>query len=282
VSRHSPPINIDDLPPALQAKVREELARVPQQAERIAAVRKRAGVGRPRDEAAIARKRGKTGGDFEADLNMLHRQYEGLKWGYIWPHSPPFVRVKNEWRPKAGGGPVDRTGHVIVRVERSSIAGDVGWEEVQDFHGVNPLDPSWIDVAEFRTVPVAFDAKVLDEKSSRYRHDPKKQHQLHQLRDAARAGVFAFLLVFARQIDRVFTIPIENYFSDLIRGRGVELFEWRTDRGVPGGASHPREAFPLLPSVARNATRGVHGFDWIPLLPWCEPGANIRIVRSIG
>jgi len=207
-----------------------------------------------RDEHAIARKRGHSGKLFESSLALTHRQYEMLRWGKLWPHSPPFVRIKGEWLPKKGGGPVDYTGHVCVGRHFGDGAVTVTGCRT-DFPG-----------AQF--VPVAFDAKVGDTKSAVYHHEQKRQHQLHTLRDASAAGVVAFLLVLAPQLDpphgRLFAIDVAAHFRDLITS-GVRLFD-----PVPRGRTG--EPFLLLPSIGIRATREIAEWDWIPLLGWLTNG----------
>jgi len=209
---------------------------------------------RDRDERAIAKRRVSTGRRFESALAMTHRQYEFLKWGKLWPHATPFVRAKGEWIPKAGGGPVDYTGHVYVAPD--------GTEKLR---GARLREP------EVRVIPVAFDAKVGDAKSSIYHHEKKRQHQLHTLRDASAAGVCAFLLVLVPQLDppagRVFAIDVAAHFTDLLRSHGLRLFEPSTREGH-------REPFLLLPSIAPATGTTITGWDWIPLLGWLTNGTQ--------
>src|SRR5262245_54564930 len=193
---------------------------------------------RQRDERAIARKRGHTGKTFEGALGMTHRQYELLKWGKLWAHAPPFLRIKGEWRPKAGGGPVDYTGHVhAVRVMDEHVG-----TRVRGIPGNSPIA---------HIIPVAFDAKVQDAKSSIYHHERKRHHQLLALKEASNTGTAAFLLVFVPQIDRVVAIDVATQFRDIIL-HGVRLYD--------------RARTPLFPSIARGATSEIAEWDWIPLL----------------
>jgi hypothetical protein len=210
-----------------------------------------------RDAAAsdAARKRGKTGRDFEAELDMTHRAYEFAHFGKIWPHSPPFVFARKKWIPRAGGGPVDRTGHVCLE-----IVGGLAWR------GCSIFD----ETKQRRVVPVAFDVKVLGLEHATYQHEKPRQHQLHQLREAAQAGQGAFLLVQAPKVNRVFMIPIQNHMSDLLSGHGVQLYETRRpERRTKGGAVIESAVIePLLPSIERSHP---FGWDWIPLLKWAQP-----------
>lgn len=203
---------------------------------------------RARDEQAIAKQRVHTGKRFETALAMTHRQYEFLKWGKIWPHATPFVRVKGQWIPRAGGGPVDYTGHVHIARDGAVIRG------------------ARLRAPEVRTIPVAFDAKVLGSDHATYHHEKKRQHQLHALRDASAAGVCAFLLVLAPQLDapagRVFAIDVAAHFVDLLRPHGLKLFERSSPKAEP---------FLHLPSIA-PATTTIAGWDWIPLLDWVTNG----------
>jgi len=205
---------------------------------------------RQRNERTIAEKRVHTGRAFEADLAMTHQHYEFLKCGKLWPHAPPFVRVKGEWIPKAGGGPIDYTGHVVA----TRLDGVL--------RGCRP------DVPGARVIPVAFDAKVGDAKSAIYHHEQKRQHQLHTLRDAGAAGVAAFLLVLMPQLDRphgrLFIIDVAAHFVELLTD-GVRLYE-PPERGR--GSAPRGEPFLLLPSIGVSASPRVATWDWIPLLGW--------------
>lgn len=250
--RKRPSIALGDLPADVRARVMETSADGTVGVSFVPShVGPKALVGRAssskRDESAIGRKRRKTGGDFEADLNMTHRQYELLKWGKIWPHDPPFVRFDDKWHPKKGGGPVDRTGHVRVRFFQT----EPSFRDDTD---------NWKGDKDGEVIPIAFDAKVQDATRATYQHKKEQQHQLHTLRDAAAAGVFAFLLIYAPQVERLFALPILNHFDDLISRRGVVLFKY--DR--------VGECFPLVPSIERGSSSLI--WDWIPLLKWCEPG----------
>ena len=178
--------------------------------------------------------------------------------GQVWPHSPPFVRVKGEWIPKAGGGPVDYTGHVTVARVAGPLSGVRGVKR---------------DAPGARVIPVAFDAKVADASSAIYHHEQKRQHQLHALREASTAGSAAFLLVLMPQLDRppgrVFAIDVVAHFTELLSD-GLRLFEpaRRATRTSPRV-----EPFPLLPSIALRGTPAIVGWDWIPLLEWITNGS---------
>jgi hypothetical protein len=265
MTRRRPSVSLDELPPEVRARVESG-----QQASTFVPenVGPKALVGRKRntkrDESAIAQKRHKTGDDFEADLNMTHTQYEFLKWGKIWPNYPPFVRTKDGWQPR-GSGVVDRTGHVSIIVKPNS--GKFGHDDSEEWRGESFRSAH----AGRRTIPIAFDAKVLNEKSgATYHHDKERQHQLHQLRDASAAGVSSFLLIYSPKVDRLFALGIENHFTDLLSGQGVKLWETRGEEfGRWSDPARTAEINPLVPSIARGA--GSLLWDWIPLLQWCEP-----------
>lgn len=199
-----------------------------------------------------ARQRGITGAGFESVLTVTHRYYEFRKIGRIRKQYPPFVKTKTGWQPRAGGAGVDYAGHVNVITK------------------IVPMDYEFIGAPlgtrDSFLILVAFDAKVQDVEHSTYKHDPKKQHQLIDLRDEADAGVSAFLLIYAPKVIRVFMLPIRNHFDDLLSGRGVKLYELAPDR---------RTVLPLVPSIAPPAQAAgfpISSYDWIPLLKWCPGG----------
>jgi hypothetical protein len=234
----------------LDAATRDRLGLTRQQAgEHLQ--RKRSREGKPRDEHAISQKRKHTGRAFEADLAMTHQQYAFAKWGKLWPHAPPFVRIKGEWMPKRGGGPVDYTGHVTVARLGEKLVG------------------AKLDEPGARVLPVAFDAKVQDAKSAVYHHELKQQHQVHALCEASTTGAVAFLLVLVPQLDpphgRLIAIDVAAHRRDLLSNHGVRMYEPRRDARA--------DPFLLLPSVALGATRAIAGWDWIPLLDWVTNSA---------
>lgn len=210
-----------------------------------------------RDHTAVARKRQATGTGFESELTLSHSQYEYAKNAKLWHHRPEAVRKKDGWIP--AHGKVDYTGHACIITEPDS--GKFGRGDGWRWRKCSIRDPHKAK----RVIPIAFDAKVLGVKHLTYQHNQEQQHQLHSLKEAASAGVFAFLLVHSLECDRVFLIPIETHFVDLLSGRGVELFETRSRaEALPAGQKY----FPLLPSIERNAPLI---WDWIPLLQWAEP-----------
>lgn len=184
-----------------------------------------------------ARKRLVTGRDFEADVDFTIAEYEMRGWGKIRRNHVPTKFIKNQ-RTAIGGAHVDRTGW--LRVEYT-------------------VEGRWRGSKSGLVVaPLAFDAKVLSEGHATYHHEVKKQHQLHDLKAAAEAGEFAFLLIYARDAEAVFVVPILPHFSALLSPRGVKLWEWFEE--------HRR---PLLPSIPKKA--GSIGCDFLPLLPHCDP-----------
>lgn len=213
---------------------------------------------RKRNESDVARKRARTGTSFEQMMDHTHRILELRHAAKLWEHNPKFKRIKkkhepgSEWIPLKGGGPIDRTGHVFVTVD--------------------PLDNheekwGWIPYtnARARCIPVAFDLKVISESHATYHHTHEQKHQLFDLRDAADAGVFAFLLVHSSKAQRVFLLPIRNHFTELVGMRGVQLFE---SVRVPGAAVGGWRIDPLVPSITE--TPGI-GWDWTPLLKYAAP-----------
>lgn len=209
-----------------------------------------------------ARSRVQTGRDFEAELDMVHAQYEFLKWGKIRRNYVPTRIVSgkepgHKRRVSAGVAHVDRTGW--VRVESDPVDATI-------WRGAKPLSSLGHSVATTHVVPVAFDAKVLKDDRVAYRHEVEQQHQLHDLKEAAEAGEYAFLLILARQVDRVFALPILPWFSLLLSGRGVALYERRVHE-----PDSREDIVPLVPSVTRASSGPVAGWDWIPLLRDCAP-----------
>lgn len=227
------PVEFSDFSSAVQADVRAKLegrepARVSQEAI-VAQQSRRAG----------AQKRVKTGRDFEAELDITHAGYEFRKWGKIRRNYVPTRMVGKGKRVAAGPAHVDRTGWVCVAFNGRA---DVGTEWHHDGG---------------RILPVAFDAKVNGE-SGRigwYQHDKELQHQLHDLKDAADAGEYAFLLVLERRIGRVFAISIQPYYTALFQ-HGVQLYS-------------DEPYVPFLPSITKRNEE--LGWDWIPLLAHCAP-----------
>lgn len=214
-----------------------------------------------RDRAAEGRLRKITGRDFENELDTQHQAYEYSHWGKIRRNHAPTKIItrrndptKSKTRITTGVAHVDRTGWVSVRPYQDATCGAHEWR----WRG----DP-WTNTGN-RIVPVAFDAKVMSAGHASYVHETSKQHQLHDLRDAANAGEWAFLLVLVRSVERVFAIPIANHFSELI-GRSVKLYERERDHGAP-------QIFPLLPSTTRTGTGLTQTWDWIPLLGYFGPG----------
>lgn len=199
--------------------------------------------------ASSSRRRKETGAGFEADLDMVHTQYEFRQWGRVRRNHIPTKVIGSHHgrgsRVAVGGADVDRT----------------GWVRVQQLRGgVHAQRDSWAgtNAPNGAIIPVAFDAKVLDTDHATYRHSVDQQHQLHALRAAAQAGEYAFLLVLARQVGRIFAVPIVQHFDALLRD-GVKLY----------ASASAGDCTPLLPSIP--VLCGPLGRDWIPLLQYCAP-----------
>lgn len=243
----------DDLPPETQADLRKRYdigsaqnqpATIAQQERQPTAAQSQAG-----------RKRKETGANFEAELDVTHAAYEFKKYGKIRRNHIPTKIVgapRRGIQPRVPTGPahVDRTGWVSVDGGRPGSG--IPW------CGVAFNAPC----VTKRIIPVAFDAKVLSEKSKRgwYTHDATLQHQLHDLKAAADAGEFAFLFVHDRAVERVFAIPILDWFVSLLRD-GVQLYDYK-GKDVP--------PLFLLPSIEKRDQDGL-GVDWIPLLQFLAP-----------
>lgn len=205
-------------------------------------------------DAAAGRQRGKTGRDFEGELDQMHTWYEFQKIGKIRRNHAPtkVVRKRGErQRVAVGGAHVDRTGW--VRVERKLIGGP-------------PYLVACADPTRGTIIPIAFDAKVLGASArGLYRHEVDRQHQLHDLREAARVGEVAFLLVLAPDRGRLFGLEIGAHFDALISGQGVRL--WDAVRW-------------LVPSIGRTRGPGPIGWDWLQLLPALIPDPRAQNGRA--
>lgn len=217
-----------------------------------------------RDEAAIGRKRGRTGSAFEGELDATHTRWRFLRWGNIRRNNAPskVIRSRSDGAAKriiTGAADVDRTGWVNVTVQGDHYVGR-DWRT-----GGDPL-------------PVAFDAKVQPESSDTYYHAVELQHQLHSLKDAALAGEYSFLLVQVPKFydtdwipggappgGRVFLLPILDHFDALLAGRGVQTYRREGGRGT----GTLRSFVPLVPCIGWSAES--LGWDWIPLLHHADP-----------
>lgn len=203
-------------------------------------------------------KRADTGAGFEAELSLIHRAYEFQRAGRLRKQHVPFKFIKGQWQPVGAAG-VDFVGHVVLRDFEAHVSG----VSIRRLETCRRLYPS------AHVYPVAFDAKVLGREHATYHHEKKMQHQLHALRDEAATGVYAFLLIYAPQIERVFMLPIENHFEALLT-RGVKLWERHARLNGPDAL----DVNPLAPSMARPTDGAFPGlWDWAPLLQWC-PGLH--------
>lgn len=216
---------------------------------------------RARATSASSRQRLKTGVDFESDLDFTHAEWRHRKYGIIRKnHLPSKIigRDENGARMvRTGAADCDRSGWVSISKHFVGTDDEI-WRPMSvrarpldQLAGVGPI-----------IIPVAIEAKVQKAQHSTYVHERDRYHQLHSLKAAAEDGEFAFLLVFAPAVERVFALPILNHFNDLIIGRGVTLWEKR--RWLDGFVVDP-----LVPSVTKKV--GSIGCDWLPILPHCEP-----------
>lgn len=216
-------------------------------AARIAASPDAAAIKGARTSLSSA-KAAKAGRKFEDELSDTHHSYSGRKWGTVRQHYPKTVVTGTDQRGPVlrlaqGGNPVDYTGHVNLCPSQGS---GTGWQ------GCAPGATGYV------RVPVEFDAKRMSTRSESYKHDEQRLHQLLDLRESAKTGTAAFILVHAVPLERVFVIGPE-YFDLLIRGQRITL------------ATKARGASAVLriPSCAY-----VLGFGWnyAPLIPLACPG----------
>jgi hypothetical protein len=209
-----------------------------------------------RDERAIGQKRARTGGAFQQQLRGTHENYLNRGWGLVLEQHPPFVRTKDGWVPR-GHGRCDYAGHV-----------NISPKPVADGY-TRRIEPAGSPAPSGRPVPVYFDAKVLGQEHASYRHLQRDQHQLIDLKAALRAGGYAFLLVHAPQVERAFVIGIAEHFDELMRGRGITLWQNRA-------WSEARDGWlfePLLPSCEWSAAIGWH---WAPQVRFIQRGEGVR------
>lgn len=249
-------VNFDDLKPEDQELVKAKLeGRAPRKVSQEAIVAQQ-------NRRAGAQKRRLTGDNFEAEIDVTCAAYEFRKWGKIRRNYIPTKVVGRDQkfgtkRVAAGPAHVDRTGWSRVQLVCAACS-----------HPLCLCQPSreptvWAGATPHQTwgriIPIAFECKVMDESQRRgwYFHDKDLQHQLHDLKAAAEAGEYAFLLVLSRKVGRVFAIPIQEHYTALLSGQGVQLYD------------HDNEDIPLFPSITKRAQE--IGWDWIPLLQHCAP-----------
>lgn len=233
------PMPIDELRARVHAQYGDgsDLARTAEERALSAKSRKKRTPEREAAIAAAASKRTKTGKSFEEDLDDTHEGMFNRGEGLILKHHPPtkYAGKKGFRVLIRGGANCDYSGHVNV---------------MKSFAGV-PLTRS-----------VVFDAKVLGAEHATYTHDKALVHQLLHLRRAHEAGALAFLLVRADAIGRVFVVSFANHGEEMIRGRGVTLFEqrrngWATETRLGRTERIPRfDAFLLLPACEYTPGKG--------------------------
>jgi hypothetical protein len=200
-----------------------------------------------RDPRAEGWKRDQTGKLFQRELDATHDGYLAYGGGFILRQHGPFVRTqKRGWQP-GGYARCDYAGHVNL------LNPEVYSEPLRLGIGGVPA-------------PIYFDAKVLGTRHATYQHAVEQQHQLTDLRAALNGGGYAFLLVCAREVERAFVVGIAEHFDDLMRGRGVTLFE---QKRYGGGGYAKLVAEPLLPACEWTAASGWH---WAPLLRFIQRG----------
>ena len=229
------PVDFDSLEPSVQAELRAKLGvDTPVRQEAIVA---------QQAKRAAGQKRQKTGKDFESEIDVTCAAYEFRKQGKIRRNYVPTRMVGKGKRVAAGPAHVDRTGWVSVYQWHN------GWHGAEYFAIGSAI------------IPLAFDCKVHNHAAQRsgwYRHDRDLQHQLHDLKAAADAGEYAFLLILSPKLGRLFAVPILPHYQALLKPDvGVQLYD------------HDRDDVPLLPSITK---RGAEiGWDFIPLLQHCAP-----------
>jgi hypothetical protein len=154
-----------------------------------------------------------SGQSFQAELDTTHGTLLTRRQGAIYRHAKETVGVPGtkdkpgSLRFKAGGNPVDYTGHLNYRWDRSR------WVLC------TTSDPGCI------RMPVAFDAKREGSRLVYNSREAEQKRQLLDLRDAAAAGAWAFLLVHVVAVRAAFIIHRPEYFQTLLSGHTVRLVE---------------------------------------------------------
>lgn len=244
--------------------------------------------GKPDSKAVLNAQRSATrdatGKSFQADLDATISAFAQKGYGFIQRHGPEAKRIRGAlgewtWTVRKGGAPCDYSGHVNAFAQQL-VAGFTYYRGTVADHMSD-------------MIPVVFDAKVLGASAATYEHERERLHQILTLRDAARCGAYAFLLVHVRKIDAAVLIG-PAYFEALLSGQGVKLFEttgagdvvgnvtarskadrgnlllpWHTYRPVPDPKPTVARAVRLfLPAVPY--TPGV-GWDFVPALGFVDP-----------
>lgn len=162
-----------------------------------------------------------SGQSFQAELDTTHSSLLTRRYGAIYRHAketvgaPPSGPGKpGSLRFKKGGNPVDYTGHLNYRWTPGYANGvGAGWVPC------TPSGPACI------RVPIAFDAKRESTALTYHSREADQKRQLLDLRDAAAAGAWAFLLVHVVAVRAVFVIHRPEYFDTLLGGGSVRLVE---------------------------------------------------------
>lgn len=161
-----------------------------------------------------------SGQSFQAELDTTHATLLTRRQAAIYRHAKETVGVPGSkdkpgsLRFKAGGNPVDYTGHVNYRWTPGYANGvGAGWELCR------PDAPGCI------RVPIAFDAKRESKHLAYTSREAEQKRQLMDLRDAAAAGAWAFLLVHCVAVRAAFIIHRPEYFQTLISGHQVRLVD---------------------------------------------------------
>ncbi len=177
-----------------------------------------------------------SGESFQKELDTTHQSLMTRRLGAIYRHARETVGAppKEKGQPgsmrfKNGGNPVDYTGHVNYGA----------------FDG-KPCAPG----PDVIRMPVVFDAKREGSALSYHSRTPSQKRQLLDLREAADAGAWSFLLVHCVAVQLVFVIHRPEYFSTLLSGKGIQLVEKSSRQ-------------PLLPAVSW----GAYGWPWYAVLP---------------
>ena len=186
----------------------------------------------PRQEGRIGRARQRTGRAFQDSLERMHARWREKGLGFILHVPPRTVYTDRGLVFARGGAPPDYVGVFHARLA---------------FQEGQPVP---------RTVPVLFDAKVLDRHAKSYRHDPDEEHQLGDLITFQRAGFgVAFLLIQDRLRERAYVVTGLDAFAALLTRQAVPLIGEGDFPLVPVAAYHPMTGYDWRPAVCLAVDR---------------------------
>jgi hypothetical protein len=165
----------------------------------------------------------RSGQSFQAELDTTHASLLTRRYGAIYRHAketvgapPTRTNPQGTLRFKQGGNPVDYTGHLNYRpMQKRGPEGGL----VTTWQLCAPTDPGCV------RVPIAFDAKRESSRLVYNSREPEQKRQLIDLRDAAAAGAWAFLLVHVVAVGAAFIIHRPEYFQTLLAGHQVRLVD---------------------------------------------------------